>query len=230
MSHDRSETEYFWEVRTILRAFFRLGNWHIEGQQNIPSDGPLIIATNHLSIFDPPLVMASSHVGPITVMAKSEFRNPLNPAGWILRFVPLIYVERGEIDRTALKQALRVLNNGGRLGLAPEGTRSETASLQEGHGGAAYMALRTNSPVLPAAAWGQERIVEDLLHGRRPEYWVRFGTPFHLVVDDNTSRREQIQQGTEQIMRRLAALLPAEYRGAFEPAVPQKELLSPMHT
>lgn len=230
MSDDNTDSKYFWEVRALLRTLFRLGKWHVDGQENVPDDGPLIIATNHLSIFDPPLVMASSHVGPITVMAKSEFKNPLNPVGWILRCVPHIYVERGEIDRTALKQALRVLNGKGRLGLAPEGTRSKTGGLQEGQGGTAYMALRTNSPVMPTATWGQECIVNNLLHGRRPEYWVRFGEPFYLDVDKTASRREQIQQGTEQIMRRLAALLPPEYRGAYAPAIPHKKHLSSMHT
>lgn len=230
MSDENVDIRYFWEVHAILRSLFRLGKWHVEGQKNMPDDGPLIIATNHLSIFDPPLVMASSHVGPITVLVKSEFKNRFNPAGWILRFVPHIYVERGEIDRTALKQSLRVLKHGGRLGLAPEGTRSKIGGLQEGQGGTAYMALRTDSPVMPTATWGQEHIVSDILHGRRPEYWVRFGEPFHPDVNESASRREQIQQGTEQIMRRLAALLPPEYRGIYAPAVPHREKLSPMHT
>lgn len=218
-----SDTKLFWQVRALLRLCFSVGRWYVEGQEHVPADGPLILATNHLSIFDPPLVMASAPVGPITVMAKAEFRNPFNPAGWILRTVPVIYVKRGGLDRSALRQALAVLQRSGRLGLAPEGTRSPTGTLQEGRGGAAYMALRTRVPIVAVATWGQERIAGALRQGRRPEYWVRFGRPFRLEVDTSLTRSEQVNQGTEQIMRRLAALLPPEYRGVYAAAVAESE-------
>ncbi|MDQ7029785.1 MAG: lysophospholipid acyltransferase family protein [Ardenticatenia bacterium] len=119
-----SRTRLYWPMRALLRALFRLGRWHVEGLDYVPQQGPLIVASNHLNLLDAPLVMASLPIGPITVMAKAEYGRWFSPAGWILRTVDVIFVRRGHVDRRALRAALEVLHQGGRIGLAPEGTRS----------------------------------------------------------------------------------------------------------
>ncbi len=214
-----SRTRLYWPMRALLRALFRVGRWHVEGLEHVPQEGPLIVASNHLNLLDAPLVMASLPIGPITVMAKAEYGRWFSPAGWVLRTVDVIFVNRGQVDRRALRAALRVLQEGGRLGLAPEGTRSRHGGLQRGREGVAYLALRTGAPVLPAAVWGHERFVADLRRGRRPEYWVRFGPPVRLEPQPGVPRGLQLARGTERIMCALAALLPPAYRGVYADAV-----------
>ncbi len=215
-----SRTRLYWPMRALLRAMFRVGRWHVEGLEHVPQEGPLIIASNHINLLDAPLVMASLPIGPITVLAKAEFQRWYSPAGWLLRTVDVIFVRREQLDRQALRAAIRVLEEGGRIGLAPEGTRSRTGALQRGREGVAYLALRTGAPVLPAAVWGHERFLKDLRRGQRPEYWVRFGPLVRLAPDSNKPRSAQLAEGTERIMRALAALLPPAYRGVYAEATP----------
>ncbi|RME13989.1 MAG: 1-acyl-sn-glycerol-3-phosphate acyltransferase [Ardenticatenia bacterium] len=205
----------YWQIRGVLRLLFRLGNWHVHGVEHVPLGGPLLIVVNHISAFEAPLVAATLQIGPIAVLAKAEFAHPLNPLGWLMRTMDVIFVHRGEVDRHAIKAALRVLRAGGILGLAPEGTRSKTGGLQRGREGAAYLALQSGAPILPVGVWGQERIPQDLLHLRRPTYHVRFGPVFTLEYDRARPKRQQLAEATDVIMRRIAVLLPPAYRGVY---------------
>jgi 1-acyl-sn-glycerol-3-phosphate acyltransferase len=210
----------YWLERCVVRALFRiLTRWEVIGLENVPPQGPFIVITNHLSMLDPPAVMAALPCRVIAMAASKYIRHPF---GFLLGTANVIFVRRGEADRRALRKALAVLASGGVLGIAPEGTRSKTGALQRGKPGAAYLALRANVPLLPVVLTGTERVFREFLRFRRPHVRVVIGEPFHLAVPEGAER--PLQALTDQMMHRLAALLPPEYRGVYGQTSPRPTL------
>ena len=126
------------------------------------------------------------------------------------------FINRGKPDRRALEQALNILRAGRVFGLAPEGDYNKTRSLQKGHNGAAFLASRTGVPVVPLVIYGQEKLFTSLLNLKRPLVRVVFGEAFVLPGTPNLANGKQLRDYTEEIMRRLAAILPPEYRGVYQ--------------
>jgi 1-acyl-sn-glycerol-3-phosphate acyltransferase len=190
----------------------------IRGKKNVPRDGGFILASNHLSNGDPPVITAATP-RQIAWLTKAEwFSTPF--VGWQFKLAGMIPVRRFDADLAALRQAQELLKSGGVLGMFPEGTRGGDGGLQKGEPGSALIALRTGAPVLPIAIWGTEhvKLPRDVI--RRTHTHVRFGKPFTLEKSGAKITREDVQRGTERIMREIAALLPEKYRGVWkdEPA------------
>jgi 1-acyl-sn-glycerol-3-phosphate acyltransferase len=183
------------------------------GRDNIPSNPPYLLATNHLSAFDIPLL---SSVFPHAVRALAAIEHRSNPLyAPILEASGAIWVRRGEVDRHALRESLAVLERGEVLGVAPEGTRAdESHALQEGKAGAAYVATRADVPIVPVGIAGTEKIKSGLVRLRRPRVRVAIGEPFRLPESGHV-RSEKLHEFTEIIMRRIAELLPEQYRGVY---------------
>lgn len=200
-------------ARPIVALICRL---RIEGLANIPTSGPVILAMNHIHWTDIPL--ASIRVPRVThYMSKIEnFRVPI--LGQILRWCGTFPVRRGEGDREALRIAERLLRDGQIIVIFPEGHRSGTGVLLRAHPGAAYIALRTGAPIVPVAITGTQRLFKSFRLGPwAPRVAIRYGRPFHLTDPGASSRRgrDSLAQATDQIMREIAALLPAEQRGPY---------------
>jgi 1-acyl-sn-glycerol-3-phosphate acyltransferase len=132
-----------------------------------------------------------------------------------MRAVNAIFVNRGEVDRKALREALATLKAGGVLGMAPEGTRSKTGGLQRGRSGAAYLAYHSGVKLLPAVSTGQEHVVSSLLRLRRARVRVTIGPAFEPPPVSGKITTAHLDSFAEEIMHRLAALLPPEYRGVY---------------
>jgi 1-acyl-sn-glycerol-3-phosphate acyltransferase len=197
-----------WVRALILIAASR----DIQGRENVPRKGPLILVSNHLNNADPP-VLTPSTPRQIAWLTKAEwFSTPF--VGWLLRLAGMIPVRRFDADLQALRKAQELLRQGGCLGMFPEGTRSKTAGLTRGQPGTALIAIRSGAPIQPAAIWGTEnaRLPRDIF--RRTRVHVRFGQPFRLETPKRISR-EDIEQGTDRIMRSIAELLPEQYRGVY---------------
>jgi len=181
-------------------------------------EGPVIVASNHLSWIDIPLIGVAIPRR-IAFMAKSEyFRSRFH--AFLVRLYGGFTVDRGAVDRTALNQALAALQDGCALGIFPEGTRSRTLQLQRGKLGIAYLALTNDASIVPIGISGTEKIrtryenKARLLH--RPPVTINIGQPFKLPPPA-TSRpsRAELVAGTETIMQRIAGLLPEDYRGVY---------------
>lgn len=215
-------------LRALVRAIlYLIARPHGEGMENVPRDEPVLLCLNHLSLLDPPVVMAFvPH--PISVLAASKYAPRDNPIGWILRLVDVIFVNRGEVDRQALKTVLQRLKAGHSVGVAPEGTRSKTGALQPGKEGAAYIVQKSGVRVVPIALWGVEQIWPSLKRLRRAEVHLRIGPPFALEFDPALTRGAQLQQGTRQIMLAIARMLPPEYRGVYAEEVAAEERSNPV--
>ena len=198
-------------IYLVLRILSRI---EIEGLEHVPDQGPYLMVSIHLHWLDPPVLGAVfPHRAVVFAAEKWEKHWFLGP---FFRSLGSIFVNRGEADRKALRQALAVLNGGGVLGLAPEGTRSKTGAMQRGRSGAAYMAYRTGASLLPVVAWGQEDVFPSLWRLRRATVHVVFGPPFKPPPVEGKASAADVHAFAEEIMYRLAAMLPPEYRGLYE--------------
>lgn len=199
-----------------------LSRFEVHGAERVPRSGPTMYVMNHLHWTDPVLgfVVVNRH-GYMFAADKWEDHWFIGP---LLRFTQqVIFVARGEVDRKALSQALDVLKKGHILGIAPEGTRSKTGGLQPGREGPAYLASRTGAVIVPVGAYGQEQCEARWKRLRRPHIVVTVGEPFVLPGTPNKAKGEQLLAYTDEIMRRIAALLPPAYRGVYA----QEDVVAP---
>ena len=206
----------WWILAQVL--FNGLCRLEVYGRVNVPEKGPFIVATNHLQFLDPPLVMVAMSSRPITVLAAEKWADSW-PISWLLKSVGAIFVRRGEVDRVALDKCLTVLQRGGILGLAPEGTRSPTGTMQRGKPGIAYIAVKADVPILPVGVSGQEKIVAEWKRLRRPRIAVRIGKPFELQPVRGRQKGEQLQARTDEVMSHIAALVREDLRGVYADSV-----------
>lgn len=184
-----------WGLNIIFLGMYRL---HIEGREHIPSEGAVIIAPNHKSYFDPPLVGVAIKKRVVHYMAKEElFRNPL--FGWILRQFGTFPVKRGSVDRTAVRQAVKELKNGNALGIFPEGTRIKRSGLGRFHSGMASLALMTGTPVIPVAIVGSA----DMPHKKGP-LAVLIGMP--IQVKKQKAESGEVEALNEAVKKEIQKL------------------------
>jgi 1-acyl-sn-glycerol-3-phosphate acyltransferase len=195
-------------MRSVVWVF---GRYEVVGVEHVPAEGPLIVVSNHLNNADPPL-LGSAIPRPIRFMAKQELFE--TKAGVFYRWFGAFPVRRFEADLAALRQAQSILKEGGVLGMFPEGHRSHGNGMGPPHPGTALIALRTGAPLLPVGITGTEAIRTPTVLLRNPRIRVVIGEPFTLPASRRISA-EQVGTGTDEIMRRIAALLPPKYRGVY---------------
>jgi 1-acyl-sn-glycerol-3-phosphate acyltransferase len=170
--------------------------------------------TNHINMLEIPVMQTRLRPRPMTGVAKAEaWNNRL--MGWILDQWGAIPIRRGESDMGALRSTLEALREGKILAIAPEGTRSGHGRLQRGHPGVVTIALKSGAPILPLAFHGGEKLKENLKRLRRTAFHVAVGDPFVIDPGDERVARDIRRRITNEIMYRLAALLPPEYRGVY---------------
>ena len=211
-------------LRPVFRLVFRLlGPVKITGKENIPQNGGYLIAINHISYFEAPLVAAFWPVAPEAAGAVEIWSRP--GQAQLVRLYGGIPVHRGEYDRRLLEKMVAALQAGRPLMIAPEGGRSHTPGLRRGLPGVAYVADKASVPVVPVGVIGTTRDYFDrAIHRRRPPLELRIGTPLHLprVEGRGALRRTALQANVDQVMLQLAALLPPDYRGVYASGVPDE--------
>lgn len=190
-------------VRFFLRALFRLT---YTGANNIPATGSAIIASNHISFLDPPVV-GCSMVRPIHFMAKEElFAFPI--FSWVITQLKAFPVKRGAADRGAIRTALSLLEQGEIVGMFPEGTRSKTGQLGKAEPGLALIAAKAGATIIPTAIIGTDKIFQG--GSLFPKIEIKFGKP--IIVEKGVTNKEYLDTLTKQLMSEIAALLGGEYR------------------
>ena len=196
-----------------------LSDWRVEGTENVPAAGPLLVVANHFSFVDPPL-LAASISRPMTFVAKAELWEA-TPARLFCQAIRMLPIRRGEADRTALRGALRVLEAGRALAFFPEGTRGKepVKRLKQAHDGIAFLARLSGAPVLPVGIYGTEVIdtTNDIVPQalRRPAFRVRIGETFKLPPKTIGKSSQTLSADTAFIMAHIARLLPEHYRGYY---------------
>ncbi len=195
-------------VSLLVRLLVRL---EVRGKEHFPYDDTVLITVNHLHHLDSP-AMAATIPLPVWVLVGESYQKHI--FGLLVSIAAgVIYVNRGEIDRNALRQALNVLKDGKRLAIAPEGTRSKTDALAEAKGGAAYLATRGKATIVPVAIWGTENIIPSWKRLKRAEVMVHYGKPYRLP--EGRARAAQLEAYTAEIMTEIACLLPEQYHGFY---------------
>jgi 1-acyl-sn-glycerol-3-phosphate acyltransferase len=180
-------------VRTILLTTFR---FRVLGADKVPRDGGLVVAANHISNFDPP-ILGVAVPRPVWYMAKKElFAIP--GLGALIRHLNAFPVDRQAGGTAALRASLRMLKEGRPVVIFPEGGRNVTGTNEE-KAGAAFLAAVSGAPVVPAAIGGTRRL--------RPfgRVTVTFGEPMH-VVRNRQSDGDDLEKGAAEIMQRIRTL------------------------
>jgi 1-acyl-sn-glycerol-3-phosphate acyltransferase len=212
-------------VRLGLKGLTRV---RLEGAvDEIPRTGPVIIAANHSSNLDVPVLGSTlmPRMGRrFQWLGKRElFDWPV--VGWIARNGGVHAVDRGAADVDAFRLAARILEDGHALFVFPEGTRSRDGRLGEGRDGVAVLALRTGAPIVPVGVTGS---YERWPRGQKLPHpggrvTARVGSPFRIAEElpAGLDRREAKVAATDLIMRRIAALLPERQRGRYGTIAPE---------
>jgi 1-acyl-sn-glycerol-3-phosphate acyltransferase len=188
----------------------------VEGLENLPLRGGLLVVSNHVGTIDPPLTGAYLPRLDVYFMAKSEYFQK--------RFSRLILIAyhafpviRNSADRASLRHALGLLRAGHVVVMYPEGSRSWDGRLRRPHPGAGFLGRLAGVPILPVAVWGTERVVpKGAKWPHRGPLHLRFGPVFWLGERDDQGRRLSSQRCADLMMQEIAPLLPSRYRGVFD--------------
>jgi 1-acyl-sn-glycerol-3-phosphate acyltransferase len=208
---------FLWTLRAVLRFILLLvGSAKVSGGDNVPLNGPYIAVVNHMSKADVALVFLALPIPPLEMRffagekwGRHFFWGPL------LKAAGAVFINRGEVDRRALREAIGELRQGSVFGLAPEGTRSRVGSLIRAKDGAAYLATRTGVPVLPIGIVNSDVLGANLYRLQRTRMECRIGRPFTLPEPDGRVRSSDLAAYTHYIMVHIAAQLPERYHGYY---------------
>ncbi|MGZ3625232.1 MAG: lysophospholipid acyltransferase family protein [Ktedonobacteraceae bacterium] len=196
----------FW-VFTHLICRFR-----VSGREYVPIKGPLLIIANHLSWYDP-LLIGVVLPRRVWFFTKIEiFRWPI--VGLLCRLTGQVPVNRGAHDRAALEKGLAYLHEGKALMIFPEGAVEKQERMIPAHTGTAMLAMRTGVAVLPIALYGTRRILRSF-RTWLPNVDIEIGKPYVTILPSGVSRKAGLQFITEDMMTRIAEMLPEEQRGLY---------------
>lgn len=186
----------------------------INGSENIPKKGPFVLACNHFNRLDSPFVIFAIKK-PINFLMASDQEVTAKEmwAPWLYGFIP---TNRQKIAPTTIKKSLAAIKKGEIVGIFPEGGATEQ-HIRPAKKGAAFLAMRTNVPILPMSLIGMDNIWPNWFKGIRPNLQINIGKSFlpQPLSKDRKDRNDAIKATGEEIMCRIAALLPEEYHGVY---------------
>lgn len=215
-------------ARFLIRLVFRLiTRVKVMGAEHIPASGGMVAVTNHVGRLDAGLPYCLIDREDIIMLVAEKYRQ-VAVWRWLAGALDGVWVDRFNADLAAVRACLRRLKAGGVLVIAPEGTRSPTGSLLPARSGAGFLAARSGMPILPTAVTGTEDAVVKarLKRLRRLDVEVRFGAAFLLQARPDLDPQARLQAHDDEIMCRIAALLPPERRGAYADHPRLRELLA----
>ena len=204
----------YYVAREALRlSLFLLTRWQVKGRENVPNEGPLLIVANHIHLADPP-VLGISVSRKVTFMAKEGLFRSRFSAYFMRRLGAFPTHQRGS-NQTAPRQALRVLAEGQALVVFPEGTRKHNRQLGNALPGSALIACYSGAPIRPVGITGTEQLRGIAWILRRPRVTINIGRPFYLTPTNGKPTKNELADLTDSMMKRIAELLPQEYRGNY---------------
>jgi 1-acyl-sn-glycerol-3-phosphate acyltransferase len=206
-----------WLARPAFRGLFHLfGPVRISGVENVPRKGAYLIVINHISLYDPPFVLAFWPVAPEGVGAVDIWQRKGQSA--LVSYYGGIPIHRGEYDRQVIEKLVAVLDSGRPLLISPEGGRSHKPGMRRAAPGVAFLVEKAGVPVVPVGVVGTtDDYLERALHGKRPLLEMRIGESFRLdsAQDSGLAHRVVRQRNADRIMFQIAALLPSDYQGVY---------------
>ena len=198
----------------------------IVGIDKLPP-GNIILAANHLGRLDTAVLLYVLDREDVIMPVAEKYKNHLL-FGAIGRSVNAIWLNRFEADYASLREILARMQKGGLLVIAPEGTRSKSASMQQGKHGVAFLASKSGYPVVPIALTGTEDngVLANLRKFRRSKIRAVAGEAFNVDIPRGKGREEAMRAATDEIMCRIAVMLPESYRGVYAEHPRLKQLLA----
>ena len=204
------------QVFKVVRWLYKhLTHVTVENEHLMPKDGPVIITLNHLSRLDFPALIMLERYNDIYCVAADSYRN-FPVFGKFINDSGMIWIDRTKADFAAMKRIMTELKNGNIIALAPEGTRSKTQSLLEGKEGVTLIASKSRVPLISMGVIGTEKWMDTFKHFHKPRITLRFGPTFELPRIDPDNREESLRDATDEVMCRIAALLPDHYHGFYK--------------
>lgn len=214
-------------LRFLIRVFLNsIANFELRGKENLPLTGGMIIASNHIGILDIIMVYYGIDRTDLFIPVAEKWEK-IGWIRWLGKQLNFLFIDRYNPDLKAMRRMIALMEEGKCLVIAPEGTRSRTGSLIEGKPGVAYLAARSGFPVIPIAITGTEdkNILGNVKRLRKTKITLSGGKPFVIPPLPKTDRDEALKKSIDEIMCRIAALLPEEYRGFYADHPRLKELL-----
>jgi 1-acyl-sn-glycerol-3-phosphate acyltransferase len=218
--------KYFlrWLVRLIFNIVARV---ELKGYEHLPEQGSFVIATNHLGILDAPMAFYALDRWDMFVMVAEKW-NEMAVFRWLGKYFNFIFIDRFNPDIKALRKVIDLMKEDHILVIAPEGTRSRVGSMIEAKPGVSYLATKLNRPIVPVALTGTEdsNLIGSLKRFKRTRMTVTAGPAFTLPPLPKENRDETLKNYTDEIMCRIAVLLPENYRGVYTAHPRLAELLA----
>lgn len=200
-----------WFIRTVFSIVCRIDGSQLD---RIPRQGPAILIANHVNFLEAPVVMAWLDNPAVTGIAKREsWKSPL--LKFLFDLWEIIPIDRGLVDRDAFNRALEAIQQGKVVAISPEGTRSQDGRLLKAKTGVSILAARSGAPIVPVVFWGHENFWQNLKRLRRTELHIAVGRPFKPTAEGASLARDVREAVADEMMVKLAELLPEKYRGAY---------------
>lgn len=204
-------------LRSSINALLPLiAQVEVHGLENLPRTGGYIAAANHAGRIEIPLVYYVLDRDDIILLVAEKYRK-YSIIRWLVKQLDALWLDRFASDFRALRNTLDRLKAGGVLVIAPEGTRSPSGTLIAGKPGSSYLASKSGLPIIPVAAIGTEdaRVKQQLKRFKRPRLTLYVGEPFRIPPLGRGNRDAILQEYTDEIMCRIAAMLPEPKRGVY---------------
>jgi 1-acyl-sn-glycerol-3-phosphate acyltransferase len=198
----------------------------VVNREQIEFPDSFIAVSNHIGRLDVAYVYYFLNRRDVTVLVAEKYQKSAF-FRWAVKAVDAVWVDRFNADLVAMRKCLKRLREGHILVMAPEGTRSRSGSLIQARGGASYLAAKSGSWIVPVAVTGTEDkvVFKNIRRLRRSHVRIRVGEPFKLPPIPRKNREAVLQQYSDEMMCRIAALLPEEYHGFYADHPRLQELL-----
>lgn len=213
-----------WLIHTVIKIIAKV---ETQGYENLPEKGGFVIAVNHLGILDAPMAYyALNNLNLFIPVAEKWEENPL--LRWLGKHLNFIFIDRFKPDLKAMREIMKRMEEGQTLVIAPEGTRARDEKMAQGKPGVAYLASKMGWQIVPVAICGTEDrfFFGNLKHLRRTQIRLTAGKPFMLPPFPKENREETLQNYTDEIMCRIALMLPEKNRGYYAKHPRLKKLMN----
>lgn len=202
-------------MNSVLRFVFQIVcRINPDDFKKVPVEGPLILVGNHINFLEVPVFLPHvDHPNVIGIAKRESWKNPL--FNFLFNQWGVIPIDRGMVDREAFRLTEEALKDGKVVAISPEGTRSKDGRLLPGKPGVVAIAIRSKAPLMPIAFYGYENFWKNLKQFKKTEFNVAVGKPFQLDLKGKPLSREIRQEVTDEIMFKMAELLPDKYRGHY---------------
>jgi 1-acyl-sn-glycerol-3-phosphate acyltransferase len=193
----------YWVLLPIAKIGLGL---EVEGRQFVPRTGALIVASNHLSHIDPPLIGVAVAIRELYFLARHDLWKSSKFFGWLITKLNAIPLRKDGASIETFRTAMNLLKGGKALMIFPEGTRSKTGRLQEPQIGLGYIASKSGARILPVHVRDSNARVVDLMR-RRSRLAVKFGEPLDpLKIGEGLGKKERYRRISEEVMNSIRLL------------------------